>query len=159
MACDPQSGWVTAIQIGAAALSPIIAIGGGWIAWLQVRINRNKLKLDRFDKRFAVHEAAMSFAASVVVNGDLSLSALDEFLVKTRGARFLVSKEVADYLEELHLNAVKFRATRRSLERVSIPDQERTEYGDRLVEMTEWFQKQLDVIPEKFTPFLSVDDI
>lgn len=158
MACVPQSTWTAVVQTGAAALAPIIAIIGGWIAWQQVRINRNKLKLDRFDKRFAVHEAAMSFAASVVINGDLSPSALDEFLAKTRGARFLVSKEIAVYLEALHLNAVKFRAVRRSLENVSITDQQRIEYGDRLTEMTEWFQKQLDVIPEKFVPFLSVDD-
>lgn len=159
MAGDPQSTWATVVQASAAALSPVIAVVGGWIAWQQVRINRNKLKLDRFDKRFAIHEAAMTFAASVVVNGDLSPPALDEFLAKTRGARFLLSKELADYLEELHLNATKFRAVRRALENISITDQQRVDYGDRLTEMTEWFQKQLEVIPEKFAPFLSVDDL
>lgn len=103
--------------------------------------------------------AAMSFAASIIVNGDLFAPALDEFSAKTRGARFLASKEVADYLEELRNNASELQLVMRSLQGLSITDEQPAEYGDRFTQITEWFQQQLEVIPEKFAPFLSVDDI
>jgi hypothetical protein len=159
MASDPQSAWVTVVQVGAAALSPVIAIVGGWIAWQQVRLNRNKLKLDRFEKRFAIHEAAMAFVAAVCTNGVASDAQMNEFLVKTRGTRFLVNTDVAGYLEELYRNAGRLRAIKMSMEASNLTDEKRVEYGDKWLEFETWFQKQLDVIPEKFAPFLSVDDI
>ncbi len=159
MACAPQSGWITAMQVGAAALSPIIAVVGGWIAWQQVRINRNKLKLDRFDKRYEVYEASMNFAASMIANGDLTIGPYDEFLVKSRGARFLLSKEIADYLDELGANAIKLRGALHASKAPSIKDEQWAKYEDRITEITKWFQQQLEVIPERFGPFLSVKDI
>ena len=157
---EPQSTWLTVEQVGAAFLSPVIAVVGGWIAWQQVRINCNKLKLDRFDKRFAIHEAAMSLVAAVCTNGVASDAQMNEFLVKTRGTRFLISKDVADYLDELHRNAVQLRAIKIVMdEGRSLTDEKRVEYGDKWADFETWFQQQMDMIPEKFAPFLSVDDI
>jgi hypothetical protein len=147
------------MQIGAAALSPIVAVVGGWIAWQQVRINRNKLKLDRFDRRFEVHEAAMTFAASIVADGDVTVAAFTDFSVKSRGARFLLNEEIADYMKELSTTAIKLRGVLRSLKNPSITDDQRAQYADRIGEITKWFEQQLDVIPERFAPFLSVRDI
>lgn len=159
MACDLQSGWTTVIQASAAALSPIIAIIGGWIAWQQVRINRNKLKLDRFDKRFAVHEAAMTFVAAVSTKGNADTEGMNEFIAKTRGTRFLLSKEIADYLDEIYRNAGRLRNVALSMEALTLSEEARQKFSDKWLELNEWFQKQLDVIPEKFAPFLSIDDM
>ncbi|WP_333988734.1 hypothetical protein [Burkholderia cepacia] len=159
MAGDLQSGWTTAIQASAAALTPVIAIFGGWIAWQQVRINRNKLKLDRFDKRFAVHEAAMTFVARVATKGNADTEGMNEFLAKTRGTRFLLSKEIADYLNEIYQNAGRLRNIALSMEALTLTEDARQKFSDKWLELNEWFQKQLDVIPEKFSPFLSIDDM
>lgn len=159
MACDPQSTWTTIVQASAAALPPIIAVVGGWIAWQQVRINRNKLKLDRFDKRFAVHEAAMAFVANVCTSGNASIEAMNEFLAKTRGSRFLLNKEIADYLRETHNKAGQLRSITLGMQALALSEESRQKYSDKWLELTEWFQAQLDVIPEMFAPFLSVDDI
>jgi 2-succinyl-5-enolpyruvyl-6-hydroxy-3-cyclohexene-1-carboxylate synthase len=159
MACDPQSGWLTAIQVGATALSPIIAVIGGWIAWQQVRINRNKLKLDRFDKRFEVHEAAMTFVAKVCTSGNASVEELNEFLAKTRGSRFLLSQEIADYLNEIHNKAGHLQSTTSVMQSLALTEEWRKKYADKWLELTEWLQQQLTVIPDKFAPFLSVEDI
>ncbi|WP_175022574.1 MULTISPECIES: hypothetical protein [Burkholderia] len=147
------------IQASAAALSPIIAIAAGWIAWQQVRINRNKLKLDRFDKRFTVHEAAMTFVAKVATRGNVDTAEMNEFIAKTRGTRFLLSKEIADYLDEIYRNAGRLRSVSISMEALTLSDEVRQKFSDKWLELNEWFQKQLDVIPEKFSPFLSIDDM
>ncbi|MBR7924600.1 hypothetical protein QZM26_21615 [Burkholderia multivorans] len=159
MTCDPQSSWVTAVQVGAAALAPIIAIVGGWIAWQQVRINRNKLKLDRFDKRFAVHEAAMTFVAAVCRSSDASVDEMNDFLAKTRGTRFLLSKEIADYLNEIHNKAGHLHSLNTTMQSLVLTEEWRKKFAEKWAELNEWFQQQLDVIPERFAPFLSVDDI
>jgi hypothetical protein len=159
MACNPQSDWITVVQVGAATLSPVIAVIGGWIAWKQVRINRNKLKLDRFDKRFAIHEAAMMFVASIGVEGTVNREVHQDFIVKTRGARFLLSKEIADYMDELESASLKLNAAWRGLGTVTNTDERRVELGKEIAELTEWYREQFNVIPEKFAPFLVVDDI
>jgi len=50
----PQRDW---IDIFAALLTPAIAILASYIAVRQWLTNKNKLKLDLFDKRYAVFEA------------------------------------------------------------------------------------------------------
>lgn len=159
MACGEQSGWLTVVQVGAAALTPIIALVGGWIAWQQVRINRNKLKLDRFDKRFAIHEAAMTFVAGVTALGNAHPAQMNEYLANTRGARFLLNKETADYLDEIHTKASRLHTTITVMQSLVMTEEWRTKHSDRWLELTEWFQAQIREIPEKFAPFLSVDDI
>lgn len=154
-----QSTWTTIVQAGAATLSPIIAVVGGWIAWQQVRINRNKLKLDRFEKRFAIHEAAMTFVASITTRAAISTEELNDFLAKTRGARFLLSKEIADYLNDIYRKAGELQSTITMMQGPPLSEEWREKFANKWTGLNEWFQQQLNVIPEKFAPFLSVDDI
>jgi hypothetical protein len=159
MAGDPQSTWATVVQASAAALSPVIAVVGGWIAWQQVRINRNKLKLDRFEKRFEIYEAAMSFAAKVSSSGSLQAEWTHDFQLKTRGARFLLNKELADYLDEILMKAADLHATMRFLESPTMPESKREALANKWTGLQRWFNDQFKAIPDKFAPFLSVDDL
>jgi hypothetical protein len=159
MTCDPQSTWTTVVQASAAALSPVIAVIGGWIAWQQVRINRNKLKLDRFDKRFDIHEAAITFAATIAIRSKIGEDQFQDFLKRTRGTRFLVGKEMQDYIDLLRKNATRVQVIGRSLAKTGISDEDRVKHADELSNLVIWFNDQIEVIPEKFAPFLSVDDI
>lgn len=159
MACDPQSTWTTVVQASAAALSPIIAVVGGWIAWQQVRINRNKLKLDRFDKRFAVHEAVVTFAATVAIRSKVDETQFQDFIKQTRGTRFLFDKEMQDYVDLLRKNAIRVQVIGKSSAVAGISDEDRVKQGDEMSNLIIWFNDQIEVIPEKFAPFLSVNDI
>ncbi|MFM0382746.1 hypothetical protein [Paraburkholderia dipogonis] len=159
MACDPQSSWLTVAQVSAAALSPVIAVVGGWIAWQQVRINHNKLKLERFDKRFEIYEAAMSFTAKVSSAGGLQNELAQEFQMKTQAARFLINKELSDYLDEILMNAHRLTAAQVFLQTPNLPDAKREEHGNRWLELQEWFRAQFAAIPDGFEPYLSVEDI
>jgi len=42
---------------------------------------------------------------------------------------------------------------------VGISDEDRIKHGDELSKLIIWFKDQIEVIPEKFAPFLSADDI
>ncbi|WP_321927586.1 hypothetical protein [Paraburkholderia guartelaensis] len=156
---NPQSTWLTVVQVGAAALSPVIAVVGGWIAWQQVRINRNKLKLDRFDRRFEIYEAAMSFVASIVTHGSVREEWRGEFQLKSRGALFLVSKEIDQYVEELLKMSNRLVYLTIQLQTPLLTDAKREELGSELTNVHAWFHDQWKIIPEKFAPYLAVDDI
>ncbi|MDR8730684.1 hypothetical protein [Burkholderia pseudomultivorans] len=45
------------------------------------------------------------------------------------------------------------------MQALTLSDEMREKFGNKWLKLNEWFRLQLDVIPEKFAPFLSVDDI
>ena len=51
----PDPHWTTLLS---ALLTPAVAVFGIFIAYRQWRLAQEKLKLDLFDKRFEVYEAA-----------------------------------------------------------------------------------------------------
>lgn len=145
---------MTSLQVGSAALSPVIGIAAWWVARQQVRINRNKLKLDRFDRRFAIYEAAMTFVAQITTEDVVRDDRVREFLLQTRGARFMVSQDMGDYLNELRRKAMELQLVKQQLQGPPIPsDEQRARLADKWGEIQQWFQNQLDVLPEKFTPY------
>ena len=56
-------------QVLSALLVPTIALFACYIAWRQWRTAQNKLKLDLFEKRFAVYDTARNLFDSVVTSG------------------------------------------------------------------------------------------
>lgn len=164
MALESSSILVTAIQASAALLSPIVAVAAGWIAWQQVRINRNKLKLDRFDKRFEVYETTMEFLAAIVFFDSVSEQDMDRFLKVTRGAQFMLSPQVALYLDDIRKKAVSFRRLvvefnpyEQPLTSNGLPRDPNAAKKDALVA---WFKEQMEVgVNATFAPYLSVADI
>jgi len=44
------------LEISKGLVTPVIAVFGIWIARNQLEVNRQKLKLDLFEKRYAVYE-------------------------------------------------------------------------------------------------------
>jgi hypothetical protein len=65
----------------------------GYIAWQQLQTARNKFRLDLFDRRFPVFEAAMKLVLIAVQEGDISDEARREFFTATRGVEFLFNSE------------------------------------------------------------------
>jgi hypothetical protein len=65
-ACSPA--WVA---ISSALLTPLIAIIVVLIAYRQWKTAHNRLKLDLFDKRLAIHSAARDLIATVTSYGEI----------------------------------------------------------------------------------------
>ena len=101
----------------------------------------------------------MTFVARVCTSGTASVDELNEFLAKTRGSRFLLSKEIAAYMNEIQNKAGHLSSTISVMQSLALTDEWRKKHADKWLELTEWFQQQLNVIPDKFAPFLSVEDI
>lgn len=112
MNCDPHlTACISAFTV------PIIALLGALIAFLQWNTNRNKLKLDLFERRYEVYYAVYRFLSSMSSSGGVTDLQLNEFLRDTRQAKWLFSDSLATYLEhEIYHLAVDLQMYQTQLE-------------------------------------------
>lgn len=83
---------------------------GSIIAYRQWRTAQKKLKLDLFEKRFAVYDAARNFIASVMTSGKAKDEEMYKFLAGTRETKWLLNDNIATYFDEqIWKNAVELQ--------------------------------------------------
>ncbi|HZP65902.1 MAG TPA: hypothetical protein VFB32_06295 [Rudaea sp.] len=155
--------WLSQTIAVLTALTPI-AIGalGIWIAVRQVRIAQqqartaaNKLKLDLFDRRIAIYDAAHAFVVEVMRTGTSDLQQQRKFYSSTRGATWLFDPAVTEYLDKtLWEKATRLEAL---VETMNVADDEqRAENIRQQTEIKLWFAEQLGELERRFSPFLKL---
>jgi hypothetical protein len=142
--------WLQALSV------PMIAAVGAYLARQQVIIARTKLRHDLFDRRFKVFEAARTFLASVMRSGKMSVSDFNDYTAGVIDAQFLLSKEVRAYLFEIRKRATAMQALNDTLEPLP-PGAKKSELVDKAGAEFTWLSEQLDVLPDKFKPFLTLE--
>lgn len=150
------------VQTVSALLVPFVAIGAAVIAFNQFRVARQKLKLDLFEKRYAVF-AAVRHALSVVMReAKFKIEELYEFRAGTADAYFLFDKKVLDYLDEVDKNLVRFHTTGLQLSglqgRRGLSEEEerrRVKAVDSEGELLTWLMDQLPRLRKQFAPYLA----
>lgn len=144
-------------QVLAALLMPTIAVFGSFIAYRQWSTSQKKLKLELFEKRFAVYDAARSFIASVMTSGKAKEEEMFKFLSGTRETKWLLDNDIATYFDEqIWKKAVELQTLDAVLEGVPVGD-ERTRNVRRQGEIKKWLIDQYKVLDEKFSPFLKLE--
>jgi hypothetical protein len=132
----------------------------GYIAWQQMRTAKNKFRLDLFDRRFPVFEAAMKFVSIAAQKGDVSEEARQEFLIATRGVEFLFDRKIQDYCDKLINEAVNLHHgfKLKDLPRSGAPEQDAKHIKriETWSERAQWFNEQVEEVPKRFGPFLRV---
>jgi hypothetical protein len=141
--------WLQALSV------PTIAAVGALLAWQQVKIARTKLRHDLFDRRFKVFEAARTFLVTVMRSGKTSVSEFNDYTGGVIDAQFLLSKEVHTYLFEIRKRAAAMQALNDTLEPLP-PGAEKAKLAEKAGEHFAWLVEQLDVLPDKFKPFLTL---
>lgn len=137
-------------------LTPVIAALGLLIAFRQWRTARNKLKLDLYEKRLAVYEAAREAIGKIVTGGKTTNQIEMEFLVGIRGAKWLFDKKMVKYLnEKLWYEIIEIGTIQAELEGAD-PSPEKSRLIARRAEIKKRFNEHLNEIDEKFYPFLSL---
>jgi hypothetical protein len=95
------------LKISQGLLTPVIGIITTYIAWQQWQTNRNKLKLDRYERRLQVYKEVVRFIGIAIQNANYDNNELMTFRPKVSEADFLFEEEVGRYIDELHRRAVK----------------------------------------------------
>lgn len=150
MTCD--TNWTTYLS---ALLTPTVAVLGSFIAYRQWRTAQNKLKLELFDRRFAVYDTTTTFLASAMNSG----AAKDEefkFMSATHDAKWLLNTDIAEYLEDIYRKAVSLQFLVSELQDLPIGE-ERSANIHMQREIKEWLLKQYEVLDEKLAPYLRLE--
>ena len=145
--------WVKALGLPALALA--IAFASWWSSrssnrW-QVKIAREKLKHDLYDRRFAVYMAFHELMVAVAEKSDV-----DTELRKANAARahspFLLDPDVTQYLEYRHAEAFRINATQNlfgdpgmgsraeQIEMASQQGSDKLAFANRIPELVEKFK-------------------
>ena len=140
----------------AALLTPTVAVLGSFIAYRQWRLAQTKLKLDLFDRRFSVFEAARGLIASIMTSGKAKDEEVLKFLFATREAKWLLNASVAEYLDkQLYYKAIDLQTLDAELEGVPVGE-ERSKNVYAQADIKKWFAAQHQVLDEKFSPYLQL---
>lgn len=151
MTCVPH--WITYIS---ALLVPVIALLTLLIAYRQWRTAQNKLKLDLFEKRLAIYNAATAFIRNVMTSGNATDEQLRNLILGTKEAKWLLSTEIATYLdEELFTKGSDLRCLYDELEGVPVSE-ERTNNVHEQRKIKEWLESQYKILDEKFSKYLAL---
>jgi hypothetical protein len=148
-ACSPS--WVA---ISSALLTPLIAVIVAIIAYRQWKTAQNRLKLDLFEKRLAIHNAARGLIATVTSYGKIENKDIFEFLSGIQQARWLLNNDIVQYFEkDLWPRVTKLQ------ELNDTPDsagEDRAANIRRQRELKEWIAGQRANLDGKFDQFLKI---
>ena len=143
-------------EILSALLTPTIAVVVAMIAYRQWRTAQSRLKLDLFDRRFAVYDAARNLISSILTSGKAKDEEMLKFLTHTREAKWLLNDEIAEYFDkEIWGQAVDLQTVDTELQALE-GQTERRSIVIKRSEIKKWFGDQYKVLDEKFTPFLKL---
>jgi hypothetical protein len=146
--------WTTCLS---AFLVPVITAFGLYIAYRQWRLSQNKLKLDLFDRRFAVYDAArMLFESIVNTSGNARDKELLKFPSVIREAKWLLNEEVAQYLDkQIFHKTIAFARLQAELDGIGVGEV-RNKKAEEMAEIRLWFSAQHEELDKHFTPFLQL---
>lgn len=126
------------------------------IAKEQADIAREKLRLDLFEKRFRVFDAARKLLCEVAVHRRASDDNLRAFVIGTAEAVFLFDDDLSGYLVEIRNRAQKLQSLSDHLQ-----DQKLLPVGDQRSKAVKksdqhfnWLVEQLEGLGDKFKPFM-----
>jgi hypothetical protein len=140
------------LQIIAALIAGFVA----YIAWQQWRTAEKKRNQDLFDKRFAVFVAARDFLGDIQLHGKPSRKAIRAYVIGTSGAQFLFNDDVHLYLKEIIERALRLDYFEGRAEHLRDGDKRRGDAIDAAQEQSSWLLDQVEILEEKFKPFLLV---
>ena len=95
--------WISVVTAVASAASAIIALAiAVWVFVQQRRLQRQQLRQDLFDKRFAVYAAVETLMVDIIrLTGSVTWTDQGKFLAAIEPAEFLFGADVTAYLGEI----------------------------------------------------------
>lgn len=124
-------------------LTLTLACLGLLIAYQQYQISSQKLKLDLFEKRYAVFDSVKTIINQVVHNATINNDHINEYKINIADAKFLFNDDVNDYLQTVLKKsaALILHKSNKDLD------------NEHLVIL--WFTEELDKYQNPFMPYMS----
>jgi hypothetical protein len=154
-----DGGFEQILRMISYVASPIIAIGAVLIAWQQAQINRQKLVLDRYDRRLRIYEQLKELLSKITAHGQASDREAIQFRVSVSEADFLFGPEVMEYLDEVYSHTCqlgRWRAEYRDFTQPQPPDYNHAEVVKNAHAELRWLTSQYEPARQLFKKYLDV---
>lgn len=131
----------------------LIAVFTAWTTWSQYSINKEKLKLDLFEKRFSVFKATRKFLSVVLRDAKISLEDINEYRANTSETDFFFENDVVNYLKEIDSKALKLWQLHEEI-RDMPKGNERSEKARKISECLKFLIDKLPELKTVFSPYM-----
>ena len=134
------------------ALTPLIAVIAAYVAYQQYHTNRDKLRLDLYDRRFELYTALVDLCTSVASSGIPGSTEFGKFVQARHKTQFLFDTGVATYIEAMRLKAIQAEYLHKRLEDDQRPPvgEARTLASREHSDLMKWFGDQFDESKAQF---------
>ena len=140
-------------------LTFIIALIATWIAYQQHLTNRNKLKLDLFDRRLKVYHSVRDTVVIFSREASIDFDEFRQLRISLIGADFLFGEEVIEFNSQLTDWLLESMTIRDELNSDQLEPTQRTEKLDRKHEVTGLIVGSLDSAHEVYKPYFKLAHI
>lgn len=144
------------------ALTVLTAFTALLITYRSHLVARERFRLDLFDKRFKVFEAARHLVSHAVTTGDVSQEQLWAFRAAVIEKEFLFGDQIVAYLNKMDKHAVRAStmgaAERQTLGPAADPGQAAAQQRnrDQRFESLTWLTEQLQQLHAQFAPEMRI---
>lgn len=135
------------------AATLIVGLSISAIAYQQWALARHKFRLDLFEKRYKVYEAAGRFLSIILSLAEFNDEDLRAFTIGTGDAVFLYPKHITDYIHQIRCRAIDMRTYQKKFEHLP-GGEERSKLVDQNHNELKWLNEQMTKLPAVFAPFL-----
>jgi len=153
MCCIPGTicfEWMKGMPAAVIAVAGVVITAT--IAYRQYAVAKAKLKLDLFDKRYAIFQEIWEILSGVALLGTLEFKKRNGLYTPFNNlrpkARFLFDAAIADYVDELATHWTKLSA---------VEPYERPKEAEEKARLQNWFHEQATSMRERFGPYLNFE--
>lgn len=137
-------------------LTPLLGIIATAVIVMQYVLQKNKWKLDLFDKRYPIYDATKKYLASIAQEAKITHNELFDFLRNTKDSNFLFGTDVNDFLKLLYKKGVDLAHIGRVARTATIENQRLKAIDDEHY-LLNWFSEQFDEANKVFGKYLKID--
>jgi hypothetical protein len=136
-----------------AAATFIVGLSVAFIGFQQWRLARHKFRLDLFEKRYRVYEAAAQFLSVIMAEANFRDEDLRMFTLGTRDAIFLFPKRITDHIHQIRCRALDMRLFQTQFEHLPVGEERSTLVAQNTNEL-KWLLRQMKELATTFEPYL-----
>ncbi len=141
------------MNIYLTSIATLITAIVAWTGYQRHKLTKEKLKLDLFEKRFAVYKGVQAFLSIILTDARYEIADLYEFRRTTQDGTFLFGPDIPEYIKRIDNQALNLKSTAGKLEGLPKGD-ERAQLCAEESRLLKELTGELPKLKEAFAPYL-----
>jgi hypothetical protein len=149
------------IEILSSLLTPVIAILTFYIAYQQYKVNKNRFRLESYERKLKIYNAVQKFLNEILRDGTTDYISCSEYYSTTSESSFLLNRQIQDKIEDIYKKAIQmvqyhYLLYPRNGSSGLPTGEKRDEVVKRESELLIWLINQREIIKELFKKEISL---